>query len=756
MITTNPLATRFLQSAVLPEGVNPYPDLGVPSPGGLGAPNNNDYYPAATGINDSSSTADEIRQLKCVETLWQYEDLCFRPIQQKILAAWAQYHNIYDSDVDKDEWQSKKATPFFFISLEKLAQAFVQFIEQKPGWFKGEASLPPLEIFTDFVTKWLEWWLKHTCIDFFSKVEDAIKQALITGHVHVAVTVEKGGIPITSLSQASSQQDQNLFVDSLWKELSPFLQSEGTGPSSSEFPFIASPDMPRLCIEIVPTTSVRLDSTGRNRYKMWKTLMGLGEFLQTATERGWDLEACQLSIGGHSRFFDQELNYRAMQGGVVRSQESTMHLVELLHFEGTLHDPSTGEPLWEGKKYMVAANGRKIVYKPTESPFWDGEGLLLSAPFISNSGAVYGKSFLPESIDMMDVKHDLHNILLDYIRSSLQPPRQVDKSLLADTAFLEGDYSLYPNRVIMVRGNGQPVDAIRPVSQPDLPPGFWQYLQFFSQAQQESAGISQELMGATPSRLRQTAMEQSGREAQAGKYLEGVWAGFERRFLRPFLRLCHLRLLQFVPDNMWSCWVRGMKGNILPSPGGKPVSTNPQLITTFQDQINKCADWDCETRYRYFGGFFSWDVSIFNNLYGREGEIEKCTMFLKTIAGVPGGLQAIRLPYFLRKLVEAFGWDPYEALSLDLLPVPDQSALETLDPQAIVSSLVSPGSAPSDDNSPQDPGAFARWVATNGLPPFPPQGAPGMPPSPAPPQGNPGQIGAGLPTMPPGMRGNIP
>jgi hypothetical protein len=649
---------------------------------------NNDYYPVANGMAQTGQTDVQIRYIRCTDMLWQYEDMQFRPIQAKILAAWAQYNSIYDSDMEKDDWQSKKATPFMFITLERMAGAFVQFIEQKPGWFKGQASVPPMQVFVDLMTKFLGWWLQHPMVDFFSAFEEMMKSGLMTGHVHVTVTVERSGIPVFNKEALDPQQEALNFASEIWSQISPFLNKgsagDFTGLNSAEYPFIANPAMPRLCFQVIPTANVRLDASGRERYKMWKTIMGVGEFMLTAGARGWDLQACRDSIGGHSRTFDQMMNYNAMQQGITRTQENLMHTVELLHFEGDLHDPHTGEPLFQ-KSYMVVANGRQVIYGPSPIPFWDGQSVMISAPFIKNPNAVYGKSFLPESVDMMDVRHDLMNVLLDYIRKSLQPPYQVDASLLTDKTFLDENFTMYPNKIIKIRSNGAQVDAIRPVGNPDLPVGFWQFMQHFQQNQQEMSGMSQDLMGAPRTRIRTTGMEQSAQEAQAGKFLESVWSGVQRRLLTPLLRLSALRLLQYIPDDFWSTWLKGYKTSIVPT--GLPAS-NPQVVAQWSDQLDKCASWDARMRFRYFGGFFSWTVDIFNNLSTRQTEIESVTMFLNTGAKIPGFFQAVRMPYFITKLTEAYGWDPAMALTPESQVAPDIGSVDALDPFSAVNQIL--------------------------------------------------------------------
>ena len=752
---TSPGNTRFIQSSVAPLGPEPYPiNSDEMYPGGMGNANNNDYYPVANGMAGLNQTSEQIRWIRCTDTLWQYEDMCFRPVMQKILAAWAQYNNLYDSDVDKDDWQSKKATPFMFITLEKLAGAFVQFIEQKPGWFKGDASVPPMQLFVDLMTKFLGWWLQHPLVDFFSTFEEAMKSLIMTGHVHMTVTVEKNNIPILNRESLQDETESSLFADSIWQQLSPFLNKgqggDFTGLDSSAYPFIANPAMPRLVFTVIPTANVRMDSTGRGRYKMWKTIMGVGEFMLTAGDRGWDLRACRDSIGGHSRWFDQEQNQRAMQQGITRSQESNLHTIELLHFEGDLHDPQTGEPLFQ-KSYMVISNGRQVVYGPSPIPFWDGESIMVSAPFIKNPNAVYGKSFLPESIDMMDVRHDLQNVLLDYVRMSLQPPRQVDKSILQDTAFVDSQYAMYPNRVITIRSNGIPgAQAISPIQNPDLPVGFWQFMQYFQQNQQEMSGMTQELMGAPRTRIRTTGMESDAREAQAGKFLESIWSGVERRFLTPALRLANLRLLQYIGDDMWSTWIQGMKSNILPTPGGQPVAASPQIAAAWSDQLDRCSKWDARTRFRYFGGFFSWKVDIFNNLSQRQSEIEKVTMFLNTLAKIPNAFNSVRLNFFVKKLTEAFGWDPSEALTLDGQPIPNMDSLDALDPISAIEKIFGKGTD-SQQASASQPGALDQYTSQLLQSPI---SVPAGSGSPIP--GGPRQPTPGTPTIPPGINGSIP
>lgn len=265
---------------------------------------------------------------------------------------------------------------------------------------------------------------------------------------------------------------------------------------------------------------------------MWKTVMSIGDLRHQAAARNWDLEAVERCLGRKSMFWEQQQAQLAMEKGQNRSQENPINVVELLHFEGDLHHPQTGKDLFR-KSYMVVANNTEIIYGPAPMPNWDGESPMVSAPFIKAPGAVYGKSFLTESVDMMDVRHDLMNLLIDYIRLSLSPPYQLDRDVVTDRAFREGKVSVYPGKIIEIRSMGNPqANALRPVDRADLQTGFWQFIQYFTTAQQEATGMSQEPMGSTRVRGRMTDGEYEKRYAEAGKLLAAIWSNLERQVLK--------------------------------------------------------------------------------------------------------------------------------------------------------------------------------------------------------------------------------
>lgn len=602
--------------------------------------------------------------IRSAVSLWRYEDMVFQPNQKKIDTAFRQYNNRYTADDARDEGQSCKVAPTVFMTVERLAAALVRPIDQSPGWFQSKSVVPQWQVFLNLNREYLSFWLNHHLVDFESVAEEAAKMGAITGHMHVMVTMERNGVAIMKSSDLpeETQDPENAFQD-----FNPFSSLGSYAPSGmKDAPFVTNPNLPRLKFTVLPTSFVRLDSSGANRYKMWRTYVGIGEFLKTARERGYDMDACLRAIGKRGEFFDQNQFRRYNQQALVRNQESPHNVIELLHFEGDCHDPVSGEGPLTDKEYFVIASDCELVLRPVKMPFWDQMSVMVSAPFVKAPGAVYGKSPITEAIDVFDLRHETDNMMYDYLGKILNTPIQIDQDVLFGGAFRE-DEPLYPNQKIRISGKGNPnIHAVKPVQWPDLPPGFWQYLQYIQNQQAENTGMSNELSGLPRPRGRMSVQELKGKQQDGGTLMNNIEAGIERRLLTPLLTVAYQRLLQFTPLPVWRTWIKAMSKALLPETEQIP----PQMRQQWLQQLDLVAEWSPEERFKKLGSFYTWEIKLYNNAEDRQAEIEAATYYLNVLSKFPQGLQVVNLPYILEKITTAFGWDPERALKKEVVPLP--------------------------------------------------------------------------------------
>lgn len=657
----NPASTRFIGDQPDPAG-----DAFVQQP--LEDPLN--------VLNQPDSQAYEVnpkiqKLIKASRDLWLYETQIFEPVRRKIDATFEQYNNRYRDDESKDEGQSRKVMPQVFMTVERMAAAFSKFIEQKSGWFESEGIVPTMQVFLNLNRTYLDFWLTHDRVDFFSVYEELVKSGLLTGQMCVMVTVEQDGIPVmTPTLQDTDGADAASPEDDIYRFFDPFKASADLGTFSpsglEEAPFMTNPNLPRLAFTVVPSSLVRLDSSGANRYKMWRTYMGIGEFLDTAVKRGWDMSACLRAVRKKGVYFDENDARRWREQNLNRSQESGNNIIELLHVEGSIHDPIDGEGPLTRKEYHIIANDVEMVLPPVPIPFWDGESVMVCAPFVKASGAVYGKTPIGEAADVFDERHETHNMLLDYITKVLNTPIQIDRDVLSAQSLRE-EVLLGPNVKIEIQGKGNPnAQAVKPVQWPDLPTGFWQYLQAAQTEQSEMTGMTQELMGSPRTRGRITGMEYQTRQSESSSLLGNIFGGLERRLLKKVLRISYLRLLQYTPDHVWKTWVMSMSKSLVPD----NEKVDPAIKKAWMDALNTVAGWSKQERFKYLGSFFTWKIKMYSTMNERQMEIEKGTFLLNVLGKTPGALQAVKLHKIIERIVIAFGWDPEQVMDKSTLPLP--------------------------------------------------------------------------------------
>lgn len=621
----------------------------------------------------------DIQIATCIKNTWAHEDAAYRPILARSMEAYNLYNNTYVIDQAKDDWQSRMKMPYCFMTVERWVAALIKMLESGSSWLETESVVPQLQIFHNLCKNLLMFLLQHDMSRFFPMLREALKTGLLSSMMHVMVTYEVDGLPVATQPLETDE------ADILRSVLNDFSQPDPAVTKSEDHPFLPNPLMPKPVFKIIPSSVVRLDSSGAGRYKMWRTKMSVAEIRATGAQRGYDMTAVERAIFAQTEN-KMKTDYRhRVETGLAQGLELGHQpwTVELTHFEGTLEDNELGQQVFKNK-YVVVANDMEVILGPIDSPFWDGQSALVSSPFIQSPNSVYGKSPIMEAVDAFFQRHNFGNSLNDYLVRSMNPPYQVDEDVLAKSELVE-ELILYPARRINVSANGNPnANAIRPVPQAELPQGLWQYLQWYQTQMSEVTGMTQELMGMPRTRGRITGQEYASRSAEAGNWLAFVFSDIEDQFLTPFIRVFFLRTLQMIPDPMWKAWVVSNIPRILPESDQTP----PVIKEAWTKQLMDCAEWDAKKRYMNLGGFFKFRVKIFSNFSERQMEVEKGTFMLNVLSKMPQMMQYINIPEFVRYIVRAFGWDPERILNKTGLPMPDAKLLsEDQSPDGVLAKL---------------------------------------------------------------------
>jgi hypothetical protein len=588
-------------------------------------------------------------------------------IEYKTQKCWDLYHSDFSAiDCRKEDWQSQKAFPIFFMTVERFAANFSKLREQNANWFEATAMIPQQQVFLNLVKKWVQFQLEHPDVGFAGEERDLLRNGLISAQCPMMVTYDLDDTEIVSGDEVGEDPEEANISD-LFRPFSANL-SGGSNPfpDSSKFPFIPGPTFPRLHLKAMDPGKLWLDTcSGRDQYKIWETELSIGDFLEEAERRGYDIDACKRAakLGIPSRVTD---TVTASQQNLGQDQTRlNKSKVLLTHFEGTLTDPDTGI-IYVDKQYMVMCNDKEIVKQPVPIPFWDKKSAIVCCPFIKVPNAVYGKSPMTENIDAFESRHSLLNLIMDFFNKSLSSAYECEIDRLHPSE--EGVLGpIFPGRVINTVNNGVSGDrpVVRPVCNADLPQGFWQFLQFFQTTFSEFTGMTQELMGMPRTRGRVTGMEFQSRQGQSGDLIIDWFKGLEANFYQPLLHCILLRSMQYTPTEFWRTWVLASISDIIPK------NADPKIAQAWKEALMDCANWSPKERVQRLGGVFRFRVKIFSSLMERQTVIEQSTYFIQTVAKVPNLIASVRLPKILLKITTAFGWDPEEVLNLDVSPTPE-------------------------------------------------------------------------------------
>lgn len=597
---------------------------------------------------------EETIQAQTFRKIWDLEDARFTPIREKLRKAWQQYHMSWDITMDAD--QTDRRYPLVMIYVERIAAAMMSMINFKGRWLNIQSTIPQHQVMMNVAKNLSNDLLKHTDTKFVQKIGEAFKYGIMGGQFITQVLPSRNNVA-SATGEAADTTEENL---------NGFLESFKDLGIENDKPITPNPLLPKIELVNIPLEKVRLDSSGNNRYWMWTQEYPIGTVFAEAEARGYNVEEIKMARDRKTwaKPSDTTTSTELAHEGLGIDTKPPKGMMRLHFFEGTMDDPETGLNLFTNK-LCVMANGCRILLL-ADIPFWDGERSAVISKFIDPPGVVYGKGLVTENTDPFDVRNGMTNLLLDFIRRVLNPPYEENVDLL-DPEEVRKPRKFFPGAIIKKQDAAPGAMVYNPVMPPEMPQSFWNTYQALDLQSQSTGGLDTGIGGALRTRGRQSAEEYKSRAAQQGDMFGNIFLLIEQSFLSPLVKLIYLRHLQYVTDSTWAAWVKANKKKFLDGTN----KSDPKVLDAWDKVFDEMATWDAVKRFKFFGSNWSFNVEVFTQHFERQGQIENVFFGLKNLASVPGAIQQMRLNNWIRKGVEAFGWDPEEMLLPEVLSPPD-------------------------------------------------------------------------------------
>jgi hypothetical protein len=162
-------------------------------------------------------------------------------------------------------------------------------------------------------------------------------------------------------------------------------------------------------------------------------------------------------------------------------------------------------------------------------------------------------------------------------------------------------------------------------------------------AMQDSSG------GPPIGRGKTSPAEYNKRLAAAGALIDAIYQNVEKTTIAPVLKMAYQLLLQNTSQKKWADWLELRKDKY------------PDLA----DEIEALKRLSPKERYELLANDINFLPRIFSAVFDRQDEIEKVTFALGVIGQIPQAAAHTKWENILSKLIEAFGWDHAEMISVE-------------------------------------------------------------------------------------------
>ena len=643
-------------------------------------------WPGSDSDPETSALAEEINGqsmsnaniVKSIQETYRDEDSKYQPIQNRSDNCFALYNLDYELIGSEQDWQSKYRYPFMANTVDRYVSSLMAFIDKSDNWFELKCLSPQKQFHYNVVRELMKKMtsgITQYNKNFRSVLKEALRYGLLSGQMHVIAYYSTTGWD-TSLTSTSDKANVDLPVGSFVPNKDP--RTQGIRP------FLPNRNRPKLILEVISSSDVRRDSSKIHRYTMWKTTISRGQLRKNAQALGYDSDAVERACNkaGLPNVNDRTVS-RTIETGHPQQYFKNKE-VNLIHFEGTLEDPISGEILFEDSYCVVS--GDEVLLSPVPIPHWDNSFSVISGTYIKKPGSVFGKSPITDAIDLFQGRNDLVNQFNNYMFKVLNPPILVEMGRIDSNdpilgQFGGGNITVSPGQIIRtVNPEGAKSEPIRFSQVGDIPASAWQYLQFFNTTVQELTGADQDNMGMPRTRGRTTAQEAQSRNVSGSIWMADMFDDIEK-FISGLLESIFLRTLQYFPDEDWRQFVSDCANDIVKPGDNSP----PEVLDEWKKDLENLANMDSRARYEWLAGAYAFKVSVFSSLLQRQMRMEQISYMFKFFEGNPQLQAAINMSEMARETVQTMGLDPEKFLNKAAMPPPPSgkpdSPLQTVSPE---------------------------------------------------------------------------
>lgn len=301
----------------------------------------------------------------------------------------------------------------------------------------------------------------------------------------------------------------------------------------------------RVAVETVDPRLVWLDATGRNLYRIRRTIVDKHQLLRDAGLRDrkgrsiYNIEAIKL-LGSHLEY--EDISRREQLTGDSQHATSTREQITLDEYIATVVT-SDGRVLADNA-LMVVANGNFLIRGPEPNPFWHKKDWLSYTPLISAPLSVYGRSYMEDFGSIAETFNSLTNLILDAVQTSSLRAFAIVPSMLMDPA--QALEPITPNKVYRLEDGADAAQFLQAVELGRLPPESVQVWTTMKNELREAADINEIGLGQFAPKSRTSATEISQTQESSSALIRSVANTVENRFLNPQLDLIWKTGLQHV------------------------------------------------------------------------------------------------------------------------------------------------------------------------------------------------------------------
>jgi hypothetical protein len=506
--------------------------------------------------------------------------------------------------------QSREFIPRQSIAVEQISTFIQQSLVDSGDWFAVEKEPGVVKpLFTDNEIRLLvSRQLDKT--EFPVRVHDGTKLALL------------GSLMIFKVGSRRIAKT-HFTVDRKPKLISQFLGRD------QELLLRKDRFIKQLDIQTVRQEDYYPDPTGEGLYEIQRIEMDLWKLQQLAQANPdvYDMEAVEALRNGLIEE-DQKARKSTETGQNIPEEAAQRRRIELLEMWGTLVNPHTGELIAENVTTTIA-NGRFVVARLRENPFWHQQTPFVVTPFTRVPHSVWHKAPMDAPTKLNHTLTELLNLAIDGGMQAAHGIKEIRTDWLEDVSQVSNGLIVGDTLKINTSAPAD-LNAVRRVD--TSVPNLTQTLEVFaavSSEYQQSAMVNDLRLGTLPNQ-RVTATEVVESSQSINSLFAGVAKIIEAKGIVPVLDKAWMVMLQDM-DDLDDAEIEALLG---------------------PERAKELANISAKERFARSVNGHKFKVSGITQMLNRTRDFRKITTLMQTIAGVPPLAEAFSKIYSFENLLE--------------------------------------------------------------------------------------------------------